>query len=71
VITLLTVKHVTAAVVTFPLYIAVFAFVEVLLVGGRLGPRVRRDPEGTEEPAPGLWRDPVRTETPAPLDVEK
>jgi hypothetical protein len=29
-------------VVTFPLYIAVFAFVEVVLVGGRVGPRLRR-----------------------------
>ena len=41
-ITLLTVKQVSAAVVTFPLYIAVFAFVEVVLVGGRVGPRLRR-----------------------------
>jgi hypothetical protein len=57
VITLLTVKHVSAAVVTFPLYIAVFTFVEVVLVGGRLGPRLRRVPE--------------RGEAPAVLDVEK
>jgi hypothetical protein len=43
VITLLTVKHISAPVVTFPLYIAVIAFVESALVAGRLGPRVRRD----------------------------
>jgi len=57
VITLLTVKHVSAEVVTFPLYIAVFAFVQVALVGGRLGPRVRG--------APG------RDVSPVALDVEK
>jgi hypothetical protein len=42
VIALLTVKHVTAYVVTFPLYIAVLAFFQTALVAGRLGPRVRR-----------------------------
>jgi hypothetical protein len=44
VITLLTVKHVTAFVVTFPLYIAVLAFAESVLVAGRLGPRLRHEP---------------------------
>jgi hypothetical protein len=57
VITLLSVKHVSAAVVTFPLYIAVFAFVQVTLVGGKLGPRVRG------ALGPGA--------TPVALDVEK
>jgi hypothetical protein len=56
-ITLLTVKHVSAAVVTFPLYIAVFAFVQSSLVAGRLGPRLRRALE--------------RGESPTPLNVEK
>jgi hypothetical protein len=42
VITLLTVTRVSAPVVTFPLYIAVVASVEVTLVAGRLGPRLRR-----------------------------
>ena len=42
VITLLTVKHISAPVVTFPLYIAVIALVESALVAGRLGPRVQR-----------------------------
>jgi hypothetical protein len=52
VITLLTVKHISAPVVTFPLYIAVIAFVESALVAGRLGPRVRhrRLPEGAQAP---------------------
>ena len=40
-ITLLTVTTVTFAVVAFPIYIALIAGFEVLLVGGRLGPRVR------------------------------
>jgi len=44
VITLLTVKHLSAAVVAFPLYIAVLAFIESVLVAGRLGPRLRRQP---------------------------
>lgn len=48
VITLLTVKHVTAYVVTFPLYIAVLAFIETVLVAGRVGPRMRREPAGVE-----------------------
>jgi len=43
VITLLTVKHISAYVVTFPLYIAILAFVEAVLVAGRLGPRLRRE----------------------------
>jgi hypothetical protein len=43
VITLLTVRHISAPVVTFPLYIAVIALVETALVAGRLGPRARRD----------------------------
>lgn len=54
VITLLTVKHLSAPVVTFPLYIAVIAFVETVLVAGRLGPRVRGAPaegkRGEERP---------------------
>ena len=41
VITLLTVKHLSVTVVTFPLYIAVVTLVAVVLVGGRLGPRWR------------------------------
>jgi hypothetical protein len=69
VITLLTVKHVSAAVVTFPLYIAVFALMEVVLVGGRLGPRLRRALERTDAPAP--LEAPAPLQAPAPLDVEK
>ncbi|HEY5026405.1 MAG TPA: hypothetical protein VII76_15620 [Acidimicrobiales bacterium] len=42
-ITLLTVKHVSAPVLAFPLYIAVIALAETVLVAGRLGPRVRRE----------------------------
>jgi hypothetical protein len=45
VITLLTVKEVSAPVVGFPLYIAFISFVEISLVAGRLGPRLRREPE--------------------------
>jgi len=41
VLTLLTVKHVTAAVFAFPLYIAVMASLQVIVIGGRLGPRLR------------------------------
>ena len=48
VITLLTVKHISAPVVAFPLYIAVLAFVETALVAGRLGPRWRGDLVVTE-----------------------
>jgi hypothetical protein len=56
VITLLTVKHVSAPVVTFPLYIAVMAFAESALVAGRLGPRrhrVKARRYGSEERAGG------------------
>lgn len=41
VLTLLTVTTVTLAIVAFPAYIAVVSSIEVLLVAGRLGPRVR------------------------------
>jgi hypothetical protein len=40
-ITLLTVTTVTAAVIAFPIYITFIAGLEVILIGGRLGPRVR------------------------------
>jgi hypothetical protein len=40
-LTLLTVTTVSAAVVAFPAYIGVVASTQVLLVGGRLGPRLR------------------------------
>jgi hypothetical protein len=40
-ITLLTVTTATAAIVAFPAYITLIAGVEVVLVAGRLGPRVR------------------------------
>jgi hypothetical protein len=50
VITLLTVKHISAPVVAFPLYIAVLAFVETALVAGRLGPRWRGELEVVEAP---------------------
>ncbi len=40
-ITLLTVTTVTVAVIAFPIYIAVIAGLEVVLIGGRLGPRLR------------------------------
>jgi hypothetical protein len=59
--TLLTVKHASAVVVTFPLYIAVICLVQVALVGGRLGPRLRGEPSWRESPP----------ETPVALDVEK
>jgi hypothetical protein len=39
-ITLLTIDHFTADVAAFPAYIVLVAGVELLLVGGRLGPRV-------------------------------
>jgi len=42
VITLLTVKHLSVTVVTFPLYIAVVTLVAVALVAGQAGPRWRR-----------------------------
>ncbi|HTZ08644.1 MAG TPA: hypothetical protein VMB72_06220 [Acidimicrobiales bacterium] len=41
-VTLLTVTTVSAAELTFPLYIVVITAVEVVLVAGRLGPRLRR-----------------------------
>jgi hypothetical protein len=41
-ILLLTVHHWTTAQVAFPLYIVCVASVEVILVGGRAGPRIRR-----------------------------
>jgi hypothetical protein len=41
-ILLLTVHHWTTDVAAFPLFIFISASVEVLLVGGRLGPRLRR-----------------------------
>jgi len=44
VITLLTVKHVSAPVVTFPLYIGILSLVQITLVSGRAGPRLRREP---------------------------
>jgi hypothetical protein len=40
-ITLLTVDRVSTAVVAFPVYIVAIAFVEVILVAGRAGPRLR------------------------------
>lgn len=43
VITLLTVKQFSAYVAVFPLYIAVLAFIQSVLVAGRLGPRWRRE----------------------------
>lgn len=53
-ITLLTVTTATAAVVAFPAYIALIAGVEVALVGGRLGPRLRRlRPATPSASAPG------------------
>ena len=54
VITLLTVNQFSVYVVTFPLYIAVLAFIESVLVAGRLGPRWRHEgvrvagPEGSD-----------------------
>lgn len=41
-LTLLTVRHVSAPVVAFPLYILVLTTLQVLLVAGRAGPRLRR-----------------------------
>ncbi|MGH9108729.1 MAG: hypothetical protein ACRDY3_04550 [Acidimicrobiales bacterium] len=60
VITLLTVTAVTAAVVTFPLYIALVTGIEVSLVAGRIGPRLarRRQPDGSLTPAPAPSRAP-------------
>jgi hypothetical protein len=60
-ITLLTVKHFTAYVVTFPLYIAVLAFVQSTFVAGRIGPRLRRERASIE----------VSVERSADSDVEK
>jgi hypothetical protein len=42
VITLLTVRRFTAPVAAFPLYIAIIATLEVVLISGRIGPRMRR-----------------------------
>lgn len=42
-VTLLTVRHIRAAEVAFPLYILVIGVVLVALVAGRLGPRIRGD----------------------------
>jgi hypothetical protein len=74
-ITLLTVTTVTAAVVAFPLYIAALCALEVLLVAGRLGPRVRAlrarggrpgdGPPGGEAP-PGGTAGSALSPTPAP-----
>ncbi|MHB8220618.1 MAG: hypothetical protein ACYDHU_09920 [Acidimicrobiales bacterium] len=44
-VTLLTVTTITAAEVAFPLYIVVITGVELVLVAGRLGPRVRDQAE--------------------------
>jgi hypothetical protein len=62
VITLLTVKHVSAPVVTFPLYIGILSLVQITLVSGRAGPRLRREPARAEtgaETGPGTsgWSD--------------
>ena len=56
-ILLLTVVHWTTEVVAFPLFILCVGTVEVLLVGGRVGPRLRharthRRDTATSEPAP-------------------
>ena len=45
-ITLLTVRHLTTAEVAFPLYILVIGTVLVVLVAGRIGPRVRAERSG-------------------------
>jgi hypothetical protein len=54
-ITLFTVTRFTAAELAFPLYIAVLAFFEAVLVAGRIGPRVhaarRHGPDARDEPA--------------------
>ncbi len=64
-ITLLTVKQVSAAVLAFPLYIAIMALVETALVAGRLGPRWRHAPPrvATRSAAPAV--------SPEESDVEK
>jgi len=61
-VTLLTVTTITADEVAFPLYIVVIAGVEVVLVAGRLGPRVRAwraraqvRPRPAPTTAPGSW----------------
>jgi hypothetical protein len=81
VITLLTVKQLSAPVVAFPLYIAVIALLEAALVAGRLGPRLRRGPprdsrrvspriETTGETAAETARE-TADETSEDSDVEK
>jgi hypothetical protein len=62
-ILLLTVVHWTTEVAAFPLFILCIASVQVLLVGGRLGPRLRQagrvtPPPPRSPPAPG---EPDRT----------
>ena len=49
---------------TFPLYIAVLAFVESVLVAGRLGPRLR-------EPGPATATVPATRERRRDSDVEQ
>jgi hypothetical protein len=61
VITLLTVKQVSAPVVAFPLYIAVIALLETALVAGRLGPRLRRDPSPVSPQVESAVETPVET----------
>ena len=57
-ITLLTVRRVTAAEVAFPFYILVIGLVLVVLVAGRLGPRVRGEvASGGERGGEGKARD--------------
>ena len=50
-ITLLTINRVTSAALAFPLYIFVLGLFEVLLVGGRLGPRLRDRARGVKSRA--------------------
>ena len=54
-ITLLTIRTWTTAYLAFPAYICGISSLETLLIGGRLGPRLRRRPSaGRQAPSPGL-----------------
>jgi len=68
VITLLTVNQVSAPVVAFPLYIAVMAFVETMIVAGRLGPRWRRVPASLGTPVETAPETPGVTPAATPVE---
>ncbi len=70
VITLLTVNQLSAAVVAFPLYITVIGLVEISLVAGRIGPRLRRDRAGVGSSAERhVVESPVQSPVRSPVEA--